>query len=158
MRISAAFFLLGGAALCGCAPIDGQAIGDLRIDEPWARATPSEVKVSAGYLIVRNLGERDDRLISIASAAARIEMHEVRNEDGLMKMRHMEKGIAIPAGAAVALQPGGYHLMLLDLQQPLSADEVVMATLQFEHAGAAEVAFQVRAVGGSASGSTTHVH
>lgn len=160
MRPHLALLLLGsmaGVALCGCAPSGGQAVGDLRIDEPWVRAALPEVSASAGYLTVRNLGDRDDRLMSVSSASAgRIEMHEVRTENGLMKMQHLEQGVAIPAGAAVALQPGGYHLMLMDLQQPLSAGTIMTATLHFEHAGAVEVAFQIRDPG--SSGAASHIH
>jgi copper(I)-binding protein len=69
------------------------------------------------------------------------------NEGGVMKMRPLSKGLVIPAGGTVKLEPGGYHLMLLKLKKPLTAGQRFKATLVFEKAGPVEVEFEVRAIG-----------
>ena len=132
--------------LCvACTPLQGQAVGELRLDDPWARATPPGTTVSGGFLTVRNLGDRDDRLVEVRSSASReVQIHEVRSDGGMMRMRPLVNGLVIPAGASVSLQPGGYHLMFLQPQRPFAGGDVVVATLVFEHAGDVEVSFQVR--------------
>ena len=132
--------------LCtGCTPLQGQSVGELRIDDPWARATPPGATVSGGFLSVRNLGDRDDRLVEVRSSASRdVQIHEVRSDGGMMRMRPLVNGLVIPAGASVSLQPGGFHLMFLQPQRPFAGGDVVLATLVFEHAGEVEVSFQVR--------------
>lgn len=128
-----------------CTPLAGQAVGELRLDDPWARATPPGTSVSGGFLTVRNLGDQDDRLVAVRSSAAReVQIHEVRDDGGMMRMRPLPDGLAIPAGASVALQPGGYHLMFIEPQRPFAGGDVVVATLVFEKAGDVEVSFQVR--------------
>ena len=141
-----------------CTPLAGQAVGELRIDDPWARATPPGTTVSGGFLTVRNLGGRDDRLVAVRSSASReVQIHEVRSDDGMMRMRELADGLAIPAGASVSLQPGGYHLMFIQPQRPFVGGDVVLATLVFEHAGEVEVSFQVRGEGArDAAGDHAH--
>ncbi len=143
--------------LGACVPAGSQRVGDLQIDEPWARATPAGGSVSAGFLVVRNLGNRNDRLVSVSSSAvARVEIHEARNEHGMMKMRPLPDGMDIPAGAEVSLQPGGYHLMILEPRQPFVGGDVVVATLHFQQAGDVEVAFRVRGAGAAAERAHHH--
>ena len=144
-------------SLAGCTPWAGQAVGELRLDEPWARATPPGSSVSGGFLTIRNLGSSDDRLVSAStSAAAEVQIHEMSTDGGMMRMRQLEDGLAIPAGAAVALQPGGYHLMFMRPKRPFQDGDVVMATLTFEHAGSVEVSFQVRGAGARSGGGHAH--
>ena len=138
--------------VAACVPTGGQALGDLRIDEPWARATPPGASVSGGFMTIRNMGNEDDRLVAVTSSAvARVEIHEMRQEGDLMKMRQLRDGLVIPAGAQVSLQPGGYHLMLIEPKQAFAGGDVVLATLHFQRAGDAEVALQVRGAGVSAT-------
>ena len=147
------------ATLGACVPTGGQVVGDLRIEQPWVRATPPGAAVSGGFVTIRNLGDHDDRLVSVTSSAvARVEIHQMREEAGLMKMRQLTAGLPIPAGAAVSLQPGGYHLMLIGPKQPFAGGDVVIATLHFERAGDAEVAFQVRGLPGAAESGHAHQH
>lgn len=122
--------------------------GDLVISAPWSRATPAGSPVAAGYLVIMNKGLSAERLVSFATdLAGQPEVHEMTNEGGVMKMRPLTKGLVIPAGATVKLEPGGYHLMLLKLKKPLTAGQRYKATLVFEKAGQVEVEFEVRAMG-----------
>jgi copper(I)-binding protein len=78
---------------------------------------------------------RDDRLIAVSSpVAGEGQIHEMKVTDGMMSMAELEDGLVLPAGEAVALQPGGNHIMLLALKQPLAEGEQVSLTLTFEHA------------------------
>ncbi len=124
--------------------------GLMEIQTPWSRATPAGASVGAGYLVITNKGARSDRLLSFATdLSGQPEVHEMTNEGGVMKMRPLAKGLEIPAGATVKLEPGGYHLMLLKLKRPLVQGQRYKATLVFEKAGLIEVEFEVRAIGGN---------
>lgn len=123
-------------------------LGNLEIIHPWARATPGGAKVGGGYLVVKNMGDTPDRLISAtADMAGRVEIHEMAMKDGIMTMRPLSKGLEIPAKGEVALKPGGYHVMFMDLKGPFKKDESVKATLTFEKAGSIDVVFKVAPVG-----------
>ena len=125
----------------------GNAGGELRIENTWARATPAVAPVAAGYLTVVNDGDTADRLLRIDSAIAqRIEMHQTVHEDGVMRMRRIEGGIVVPAHGRVVFAPGGNHLMLIGPVRPLVAGEHFEATLVFERAGARKASFEVRAM------------
>lgn len=130
------------------APAGAQRVGDLRVDAPWVRATPPGAGVTGGFLTVRNSGAKNDRLLSVSSpAVARIEIHEMRHEDGVMRMRPLRDGLAIPAGATVELAPGGYHLMLFGPKRPFVEGEDIPATARFEKAGNVDITFRVRGLG-----------
>ena len=134
--------------------------GDLVISAPWSRATPGGAQVAGGYLAITNKGLSAERLVSFTTDLAdQPEIHEMTNEGGVMKMRPLAKGLVIPAGATVKLEPGGYHLMLLKLKKPLTAGHRFKATLVFEKAGPVEVEFEVRAMGeGTQKGQGHHNH
>jgi copper(I)-binding protein len=122
--------------------------GDLVISAPWSRATPAGAAVAGGYLVITNKGLSAERLVSFTTDLAdQPEVHEMTNEGGVMKMRPLAKGLVIPAGGTVKLEPGGYHLMLLKLKKSLTAGQRYKATLLFEKAGLVEVEFEVRAMG-----------
>jgi periplasmic copper chaperone A len=123
-------------------------VGSLTIQQPWARATPGGAKVGAGYLKITNSGAESDRLIGGSTAVAgMLEIHEMSMTNDLMKMKAMPKGIEIKPGATVELKPSSYHLMLMDLKQPLQAGQKFKGTLQFEKAGKVDVEFEVQSVG-----------
>jgi copper(I)-binding protein len=122
--------------------------GDIVISAPWSRATPGGASVAGGYLVITNKGLSAERLVSFTTDLAdQPEIHEMTNEGGVMKMRPLAKGLTIPAGGSVKLEPGGYHLMLLKLKKPLTAGQRYKAILVFEKAGPVEVEFEVRAMG-----------
>lgn len=121
--------------------------GPLKIGHPWSRATPNGAKVGGGYLSIENTGAAPDRLVSVAVPfAGRTEIHEMAVKDGIMTMRPLEKGIEVPPGQTVEFKPGGYHLMFMDLKQPLKQGEMLKGTLTFEKAGSVDVEFKVESI------------
>ena len=131
--------------------------GALVIETPWSRATPAGAKVAGGYLRITNTGTEPDRLTGAsAEIAGRSEVHEMSNENGVMKMRELERGIEIRPGQAVELKPGGLHLMFMDLKSGLKEGETVRGTLIFEKAGTVAVTFRVGGLG--ARGAPEHAH
>jgi copper(I)-binding protein len=131
--------------------------GALKIDHPWSRATPPGASVGVGYLSIENTGTADDRLLSIKGAISPdIEMHESAEKDGVATMRPVKDGIVVPAGKTVELAPGGYHLMLKKLAEPLKEGESVPVTLTFEKAGSIDVDLTVTAMGAPGPGHDNH--
>ncbi len=126
--------------------------GDLTIEKPWARATPKGAEVGAGYLEIRNDGASADRLTGGSADFAGVEIHEMKMEGGIMKMRELKDGLEIPAHGSVKLAPNGYHLMFTGLKRPLVKGESAKATLTFERAGAVSVDFAVQGVGAAGPG------
>jgi hypothetical protein len=105
------------------------------VERAWSRATPPGVPVGAGYLTIRNGGPEDDRLVAVSSpAAGEVQIHQSLVVGGQSQMRE-QKDLRVPAGGSLVLEPGGYHLMLMDLKAPLVAGQRVPVTLQFDKAG-----------------------
>jgi copper(I)-binding protein len=126
--------------------------GDITIDKAWSRATPKGAVVGAGYLTIHNNGAAPDRFTGGTADFANVEIHEMSMVGGVMKMRELKDGLAIPAHGTVTLAPNGYHLMFTGLKQPLTKGSVAKATLTFEHAGAIPVEFPVSGVGAASGG------
>lgn len=131
------------------APVPEIRVGDLVLTGPWSRAA-AQGGSGAGFLTIRNAGTARDRLLSATTAAAgRIELHTHIRDGEVMRMRQVPT-IDLPPGQAVALQPGGLHLMLLGLTRPLRQGEVVSVTLTFERAGTVQTSLAVHAAGARA--------
>ena len=126
--------------------------GDIVIEKPWARATPKGAEVGGGYLTIHNNGATPDRLTGGTADFAHVEVHQMKSVNGVMEMRELKEGLAIPAHGSVALSPGGYHIMFTHLAHPLMKGESVKATLKFEHAGPVEVEFNVMGIGAAGPG------
>jgi len=125
--------------------------GDLVITQAWSRATPSGAKIAGAYVTIENRGAAPDRLIGgSGDIAGRFEIHEMAMDGGVMKMRPLDKGLAIEPGKTVKLAPGGYHLMLFDLKSQLKQGDKVPVTLQFEKAGKVALSLDVEGVGAQA--------
>jgi periplasmic copper chaperone A len=132
-------------------------LGDLTVTSPWTRATPGGAKIAGGYLKITNNGTSADRFTGAKSDAAdRVEIHEMSMSDGVMKMRPLSDGIEIKSGETVELKSGGYHLMFMDLKQPLKQGDSFKATLQFEKAGPLDVSFNVNAIGATSGNAPQH--
>lgn len=122
--------------------------GSLMIDHPFARANIPE-RPAAAYAKIMNMGSEDDRLVAASSpAAGRVELHTHLMENGIARMRPVE-AIEVPAGGTAELKPGGDHVMLFDLVEPLKKGDKFPMTLTFEKAGAVEVTVNVEALGTS---------
>ncbi|HET7847811.1 MAG TPA: copper chaperone PCu(A)C [Pseudolabrys sp.] len=146
--IRIAFALLLMALAAPAATAGSAEIGPLRITAAWARATPNGAKVGGGYITVTNTGTTPDRLLGGSSQVSkRFELHEMKSENGIMKMRPLPNGIEIKPGQTVTLKPGGEHIMLVDLNRPLKQGDHFKATLDFERAGKVDVEFSVEGIG-----------
>ena len=120
---------------------------DIELRDAWARATPPGAEIGAAYLEIRNAGGTPDRLLSASTTAAkRVEVHVTQRDGDVMKMREV-KALEVPARQSVRLAPGGTHLMLLNLAQPLKQGERFRLRLRFERAGEVETEVEVRALG-----------
>jgi len=146
---------LAGAVLTSSALAQDFSVGSIKISKPWARATPDGAQVGGGFLTITNSGKEADRLVGgSSSVAGKLEVHEMAMEGDVMKMRALKSGMEIKPGDTVTLKPGGYHVMFMELKQPLKAGEKFKGTLEFEKAGKVDVEYTVEAVGAGGSGSS----
>jgi len=123
-------------------------LGSLEIGNPWTRATPPSAQSGGGFLTITNKGTMPDRLVAVRSAASnKTEIHEMKMDGNVMRMRELDKGLEIPPGATVELKPGSYHLMFMELKAPFAKDAKIPATLVFEKAGSVDVELSVAAMG-----------
>ncbi len=115
----------------------------ITVTDPWLRSNPNGM--GAAYMVLT--ASADDALVAAAvdpSVAGTVEVHEVIMEDGAMRMREADGGVPLPAGEAVALEPGGYHIMLMDMPAMLPAGTAVDVTLTFASGAEVTVAAVVR--------------
>ena len=140
--------LLALALLAACEAFGhGFEKGEIQIRHPWSRATPPGAKVAVGYMEIRNHGRQPDRLLSASTPVAqRVEMHVTRQEGDVTRMREA-RGFQIPARERFELRPGGAHLMLVDLAQPLKKGERFTMKLVFERAGEMDIELEVQEQG-----------
>lgn len=140
-----AFLVLATALIAEPAASQDVRAAGLRLIGPWARPTPPGAPAGAGYLTIVNRGKAGDRLLEGRSTAVeRVEVHEMKISDGVMRMRPVSGGIPIPRGGSVELAPGGYHIMFIGLKKRLVAGGTVPVTLRFERAGTVNVNFRIR--------------
>lgn len=134
----------------GTAPA-GVTASPIKVEQVWTRATPGGAKVAGGFMRITNTGKEADRLIGGSAEIANIfEVHEMKHEGGMMKMRALESGLEIKPGETVELKPGSYHVMFIDLKAPIKEGDVVKGMLKFEKAGMVAVEFKAGAMGGAA--------
>jgi copper(I)-binding protein len=111
----------------------------ITVSQPWARATPGGATVGGAFLEIKAAPGVADRLVAVKSpVAGAAELHNHIMEGGVAKMRRVDD-IKVPAGGSVSLKPGGYHVMLIDLKQPLKEGDSVPLTLVFDKAGKLDV-------------------
>lgn len=122
--------------------------------DAWARATPPHAAVGAVYMTLTSAG--GDKLTGITSpAATTAAVHEMQMDGNIMRMRPVEGGLELPAGKPVELGPGGYHVMLEGLKQPLKQGQSVPLHLTFQHAQPLDVVAEVRPIGATAPASSS---
>lgn len=123
-------------------PFASTAAEPLNISQAWARATAPGQTVGAAYMVLQSA--TDATLTEVTSpTAASIEIHKMSVHQGVMEMRMLES-LPLPAGRAVKLEPGGFHLMLFDLKQPLQAGDQLTLTLKIRDKGGVTRAQTVR--------------
>lgn len=134
---------------------------EVHVDDPWVRATVGGQQASGAFMTLTSTS--DARLVAVQAPIAGVaEIHEMTLEDNIMRMRAID-ALALPAGKPVALSPGGYHLMLLELKGPLKTGEHVNLTLIVEDKDGKREEVEVRApvralAGGSGHGAKMHGH
>lgn len=125
------------------------ALAQTKVSDVWVRATVASQKTTG--LFAQITSKAPAQLVSASSPwAGMVEIHEMAMEGNVMKMRALPQGLPLPAGQVVSLAPGGYHIMLLDLKQPLKVGDKVPVSLTVRSQGKSEVLTleaEVRAMG-----------
>ena len=121
--------------------------GPLTISDMWTRATVGTTRPGVAYFTVTNAGTEADRIVAASSPlAARVEMHRSVMKGGMMTMEPVT-ALEVPAGGKLSLAPGGYHLMLMGLKQPLEAGQMLPLTLTFARQGKVAIRLHIKALG-----------
>lgn len=133
-RMAAVWGLIGLAGLtCSAQAHPPNAAAPVQISQAWVRATVAGQKATGAFMTLQ--ARENLRLVGVRSPVAGVaEVHEMRMEGDVMRMRALSV-LALPAGQTVELKPGAYHIMLLDLKQPLKAGEQVPLELLLETEG-----------------------
>lgn len=132
LLIPFALLLAGASPIANTAPATA-----ITVAHAYSHPTAAPGVPAVGFLTLTNAGPKADRLLSVISPlAGRVEIHQSKMENGVMQMRAVTQGVALPPGKSVAFAPGGLHLMLFALRAPLAEGERVPVTLLFEHAAA----------------------
>jgi copper(I)-binding protein len=118
------------------------------VTDPWVKAEDGDM--TAAFAVLGNTGDTDAELTGASTSAAKVvELHEMVGTSGAMKMQEIDGGIAIPAGGSATLDPGGKHLMFMDLPDPLKAGDTVEVTLKFADGSTSDVEFEVKTFTGA---------
>ncbi|MEN9619475.1 MAG: hypothetical protein RL406_1712 [Pseudomonadota bacterium] len=106
---------------------------NVTVTDAWARATVQGQKATGAFMKIT--AKDNVKLVGVSSPAAGVaEIHEMKMDKDVMKMSALPNGLDLPAGKAVELKPGGYHVMLMDLKAPLAKDTTVPLTLTLQDA------------------------
>jgi copper(I)-binding protein len=119
---------------------------DIAVSNAWARASAGAATTAAAYFTIADNSSADRLVGASTPVAGKAELHETRNENGVMQMRAVA-ALPLELGKTVTLAPGGYHVMLMELKQPLNAGDSFPLTLTFEKAQPITVQVKVGAVG-----------
>lgn len=149
-------------ACAASAPLTGHA-ADVEVSEAWVRGTAAAQKATGAFMTLKS---KEGATVTGAASpvAGVVELHEMKTEGGVMRMRATPK-LDLPAGKAVALQPnapGGYHVMLMDLKKPLTKGDIVPVTLKIQgkdgKQDSVEIKAEVRALTAAMEGHEHHHH
>ncbi len=127
-------------ATLACGTVYAQTV---EIRDAWVRATVKGQTATGAFMKIT--AKDDARLIGASSPVAGVtEVHEMKMEGDVMKMRAVPGGLDLPAGKTVELKPGGYHMMMMDLKAPLAKDSTVPLTLVFKDAKGVESRMELK--------------
>ncbi len=128
---------------------------DIAVKDAWVRIAVQGQSATGAFMTIT--ARQDTRLVGVASPVAGVaEVHEMKMDSGVMKMRAVEGGLALPAGKAVELKPGGFHVMLMDLKSALPKDSMVPVTLLLKNAQGVESRVELKLP--VATGAMAHKH
>ena len=148
MKLSHSFsgVLLAATLLVPALTLATDAAAEIQIDNAYARAVPPVQPNSALFMTLKNTGSTDRALVSASSPAAEtVELHNHINDGGVMRMRRVDR-IEVPAGGSAELKPGGYHVMLIGLRQPLKPETRIAVELQFDDGSRSNFDAPVRSI------------
>src|SRR3954464_422912 len=101
-------FIVAALLIAGAALAEPYKVGSIEVDMPWTRAMPKGATIAGGYMTIRNTGTEPDRLVGgSAELAQELQLHEMKMEQGVMKMRELKGGVELKPGETVELKPGG---------------------------------------------------
>ncbi len=133
------FTFVSGLRLSGAAAQSPQ----VTVSGAWSRATPPHATTGVVYMTLTSAAA--DKLIGVSTPVARqAELHRSTDQGGMVRMRSVPGGLELPAGKAVSLKPGGYHIMLIGLKAPLQVGQSIPLRLTFTHAAPVDVEATVR--------------
>ena len=135
-----------GFGLTATAQAQNAKVGSVQIENAYTRSTVPGQMAAGGFMKIENKGPVDQLISASSPVAGEVQLHEMAMDGNVMKMRQV-KDIAVPAGGAVELKPGGLHLMFMNIKAPLTAGESVPVKLKFAKAGEVEVKMPVNAMG-----------
>jgi hypothetical protein len=135
---------LVSAMTLAAATLSAFAAGEaVEVQNAWARATVKGQMATGAFMTLT--AKDGTKLVGAASPAAGVaQVHEMKMDGGVMKMAEVKGGLELPAGKAVELKPGGYHVMLMDLKAPLVKDSTVPVTLTFKDAKGVESKLELK--------------
>jgi copper(I)-binding protein len=127
-------------ASLACGTLYAQSV---EIKDAWVRTAVQGQKATGAFMKIT--AKDGAKLVSVASPAAAVaEVHEMKMDGDVMRMRAVPGGLDLPAGKTVELKPGGYHVMLMDLKAPLAKDSSVPLTLVFKDAKGVESKLELK--------------
>lgn len=142
-------WLLGLCCWAATAPLLAQTMAErVLVEQAWVRQPPPNVPAAGAFMTLRNPGQQEIQLVGASNGASvRTELHTHLHEDGMMKMRKVAF-IPVKPGGETQLNPGGYHIMLLELTQTLKDGDKIPFTLEFQDGSRKTLALPVKRPGG----------
>jgi hypothetical protein len=134
--------MLAALLFASCAPKKSEP-PRISISGAWSRATVAGQSTAAAYLTIANNGDGDDRLLQVSSPVGQASLHSSSMDNGVMRMRPLAN-LDVPAHSAVELKPGGTHIMIMGVKQPLAAGSSFPLMLKFDRSGERTVTVAVR--------------
>jgi copper(I)-binding protein len=131
---------------------------NITVTDAWARATVQGQKATGAFMKI--MAKDNAKLVGVSSPVAGVvEIHEMKMDKDVMKMSALPNGLELPAGKAVELKPGGYHVMLMDLKAPLTKDTTIPLTLMVQDAKGVKSTVELKVlVGMQAPAMPSHDH
>jgi copper(I)-binding protein len=139
--------------------VSGAWAQSVSVQSAWARATVQGQKATGAFMTLT--AKTATTLVGVSTRVAGVaEVHEMKMDNNVMQMRALHDGLALPAGKSVALQPGGFHVMLMDLKLPLQKDTTIPLTLRFKDAKGVESSLDIKVPVSQVApaGGTKHQH